>query len=100
MDFGVRAEYPNTHDLAKLIAIAKQTPGERDIPAGEGLEWLTLYTTKYLYEGARLVMEYPIEVYHFIDRVVSGVEERIKVLTGVEELPRYTPPTQRRDDKS
>lgn len=91
-------EYPNTHDLAKLTAIAKQTPGECDIPVGEGLEWLTLYTTKYLYEGARIVMDDPIEVYHSIARVVSAVEERIKALTGVEELPRYTPPTQRRTE--
>ena len=85
--------YPNTHDLADLIAVVRVNPRERKIPAGEGLEWLTLYTTKYLYKGAYIVMDEPIEVYHSIDRVVSAIGERIKDLTGVEELPRYTPPT-------
>ena len=88
--------YPNTHDLADLIAVARGNPRERKIPAGEGLEWLTLYTTKYLYQGACIVMDDPIEVYHSIDRVVSAIGDRLKELAGVEELPRYTPPTQRR----
>ncbi len=92
------AEYPNTHDLAELTAIVRENPGELDIPAGEGLAWLTLYTVKYLYEGSRVVMDDPIEVYFGIDRVVSAVEERIKALTGVTELPRYTPPTRRRTE--
>ena len=86
--------YPNTHDLADLIAVVRGNPRERKIPSREGLEWLTLYTTKYLYKGADIVMDDPIEVYHSVDRVVSSVEKRIKALTGVEELPRYTPPTQ------
>ena len=88
--------YPNTHDLADLVAVIRGNPRERKIPAGEGLEWLTLYTTKYLYKGAYIVMDDPIEVYYSIDRVMSAIRERIKALTRVEELPRYTPLTRRR----
>ena len=88
----------NTHDLGSLIGIIRSGSQEYDTPAGEELAWLTEYAVEYRYEGARLIMDDPIELYFGIDRVVSAVEERIKALTGVEELPRYTPPTQRRAD--
>ena len=94
------AEYGNTHELSGLLSIIKSAPGEYDTPAGEELVWLTEYAVEYRYEGARLVMDDPVEVYHAIDRIVSAVETRIKALTGVSELPRYTPPTRSRTDES
>ena len=92
------AEYGNTHELGKLIGIIRSDSHEYGTPAGEELAWLTEYAVEYRYEGARLVMDDPIELYFALDRVVSAVEERIKALTGVEELPRYTPPTRRRTE--
>jgi HEPN domain-containing protein/predicted nucleotidyltransferase len=92
-------EYGNTHDLGSLMRIIRSNSQENETPAGEELVWLTEYAVEYRYEGAQLVMDDPIELYLGIDRMVSAVEERIKVLTGVEELPRYTPPTRRRDDQ-
>ena len=86
-------EYGNTHDLGTLMGIIRRDTQEYDTPAGEELAWLTEYAVEYRYEGARLIMDDPIELYFGIDRVVSAVEERIKALTGVEELPRYAPPT-------
>lgn len=91
-------EYGNTHDLGGLMGIIRSNPDENETHAGEELAWLTEYAVEYRYEGARLIMDGPIELYFGIDRVVSAVEERIKSLTGVEELPRYAPPTQRRED--
>ena len=93
-------EYGNTHDLGSLMGIIRSNPDENETHAGEELAWLTEYAVEYRYEGARLIMDDPIELYFGIDRVVSAVEERIKTLTGVEELPRYAPPTQRRYDES
>ena len=86
-------EYGNTHELGELIGIIRSNPHENETPAGEELAWLTGYAVEYRYEGAQLVMDDPVELYFGIDRVVSAVEERIKALTGVEELPRYTPPS-------
>ena len=94
------AEYGNTHDLGSLIGIIRSDSQEYDTSAGEELAWLTEYAVEYRYEGAQLVMDDPTEVYFAIDRVVSAIEERIKALTCVEELPRYTPPTRRRDVES
>ena len=94
------AEYRNTHELGNLLGIIRNNPEEDSTPAGEELAWLTQYAVEYRYEGARLIMDDPIEVYHLIDQVVSAVGERIKALTGVDELPRYTAPTQRRTDES
>ena len=94
------AEYGNTHDLGTLIGIVRNASQEYDTTAGEELAWLTQYAVEYRYEGARLILDDPIELYFGIDRVVSAVEERIKALTGVEELPRYTPPNRRRSDES
>ena len=93
-------EYGNTHDLGTLMGIIRNNPQENETPAGEELAWLTDYAVEYRYEGAQLIMDDPIELYFGIDRVVSAVEERIKALTGVEELPRYTPPTQGRANES
>ena len=94
------AEYGNTHDLAKLIGIIRSESQEYETYAGEELAWLTLYAVEYRYEGSRLMMDDPIELYHAIDRVVSAIEERIKTLTGVAELPRYAPPTRIRSDQT
>ncbi len=93
------AEYGNMHELGNLLGIIRNNPEENSTPAGEELAWLTEYAVEYRYEGARLVMDDPVEVYHLIDQVVSAVGERIKTLTGVAELPRYTPPTRRRTDE-
>ncbi len=94
------AEYGNTHELGKLIGIIRSDSQEYDTPAGEELAWLTRYAVEYRYEGAQLIMDDPIELYFTIDRVVSAIEERIKALTRVEELPRYEPPSRRRTDES
>ena len=94
------AEYGNTHDLGNLIGIIRSDSQEYDTPAGEELAWLTEYAVEYRYEGAILALYDPVELFHVIDRLVSAIEERIKALTGVEELPRYIPPTRRRDGES
>lgn len=91
-------EYGNTHDLGKLIGIIRSDSQEYETHAGEELAWLTRYAVEYRYEGATLAMDNPVELYHAIDRVVSAIEDRIKTLTGVDELPRYTPPTQMRPE--
>ena len=93
------AEYRNTHQLSELLGIIKQIPEEQETPAGEELYWLTEYAVRYRYEGATLEMDDPIELYERIVFVVEAIEVRIKALTGVDELPRYTPPGQRRDDE-
>ena len=91
--FGV--EYGNTHELDRLLSIVRSCQGKDSEPAGEGLAWLTEYAVAYRYEGARIAIENPRDVYFGIDRVVQAAEERIKGLTGVSELPRYEPPTRR-----
>ena len=94
----VGAEYRNTHDLSELLGIIKNIPEEQDTSAGEELHWLTHYAVRYRYEGAVLEMEDPVELYERIMFAVEAIEERIKALTGVDELPRYTPPGQRQTD--
>lgn len=94
----VGASYRNTHNLEGILAIIKQMPEEPDTPAGEELYWLTEYAVRYRYEGAVLEMDDPIDLYERILFVVEAIEARIKTLTGVDELPRYTPPTQRREE--
>lgn len=93
------AEYRNTHQLSELLGIIKNIPEEQDTAAGEELYWLTQCAVRYRYEGATLEMDDPTELYERIVFVVEAIEARIKALTGVEELPRYTPPGQRRDDE-
>ena len=92
-------EYGNTHDLEELIAIIRNNPDEMDTPAGAELVWLTEYAVEYRYEGARLILDDPIELHNAIDQLAAAISERIKTLTGVEELPSYTPPTRRRGDE-
>lgn len=91
--------YRNTHQLSELLGIIKNIPEEQDTSASEELLWLTRYAVRYRYEGAVLEMDDPIELYERIAFVVDAIEERIRALTGVDELPRYTPPGQRRDDE-
>ena len=93
-------EYENTHDLERLISIIKNEPCEMDTPAAEELAWLTEYAVEYRYEGARLLLDDPIELHNAIDQLAAAISDRIKTLTGVAELPRYTPPTQRRADEN
>ena len=92
-------EYGNTHDLEELIRIIRNNPDEMDTPAGAELVWLTQYAVEYRYEGARLLLDDPIELHNAIDQLADAISDRIKTLTGVEELPSYTPPTRRREDE-
>ena len=92
-------EYGNTHDLERLIGIIRNNPDEMDTPAGAELVWLTQYAVEYRYEGARLILDDPIELHNAIDQLAAAISSRIKTLTGVEELPSYTPPTRRREDE-
>ncbi len=94
----IGAGYRNTHDLEELLKIIKTRPEEMDTPAGEELEWLTSYAVEYRYSGAEIRMDDPVEFHRVIVRTVAAIEERIKELTGVSELPRYTRLTRRRDD--
>ena len=94
------AEYTNMHNLDKLLGIVKNIPEEQDTTAGDELYWLTHYAVAYRYEGAVVEMDDPIELYDRILFTVDAIEARIKALTGVDELPRYTPPTQRRSDSA
>ena len=94
----VGASYRNTHLLSELLGIIKNIPEEQDTSASEELFWLTAYAVKYRYAGAALEMDDPIELYERILFAVEVIEERIKQLTGVDELPRYTPPTLRLSD--
>ena len=48
--------------------------------------------------GAVLRLDDPIEIYERLRFLTEAIEERIKTLTGVDELPRYTPPEQRMTD--
>ena len=91
--------YGNTHDLEELLKIIKTIPEEMDTRAGEELQWLTAYAVEYRYWGAEIVMEDPERLHQAIARTVEAIEERIKELTGVDELPRYTRPTRRLSDE-
>ena len=94
----VGVSYGNTHDLEELLKIIKTNPEEMNTPAGEELQWLTSYAVEYRYWGADIRMEDPEELHRAIARTVGAIEERIKELTGVSELPRYTRPTRRLSD--
>ena len=91
----VGLEYVNTHDLEELLSIIRQAPDELVTPAGAELRWLTDYAVKYRYAGAVIEMNDPQMLFVMIDDAAGAIYERIKQLTGVDELPRYTPPTQR-----
>ena len=95
----IGAEYRNTHDIQELLDIIRIYPEEQHIAGSDDMHWLTVYAVRYRYTGAIVGMSDPIELYNRIERVVSDIEERIKALTGVEELPRYTPPGQRQSEE-
>ena len=95
----VGLEYVNTHDLEELLGIIKSVPDELTTPAGAELRWLTDYAVKYRYAGAVIEMDDPQMLFRMIDDAVGAIYERIKQLTGVDELPRYTPPGQRQSDE-
>ena len=95
----VGLEYVNTHDLEELLGIIKSVPDELVTPAGAELRWLTDYAVKYRYAGAVIEMDDPQMLFRMIDDAVGAIYERIKQLTGVDELPRYTPPGQRQSDE-
>ena len=95
----IGSEYRNTHDINELLAVIRRSPDEQHIAGSEDMHWLTVYAVKYRYMGAVVGMSDPVELYDRIDRVVSDIEQRIKALTGVDELPRYTPPGQRQSDE-
>ena len=95
----VGLEYVNTHDLEELLGIIKSVPDELTTPAGAELRWLTDYAVKYRYAGAVIEMNDPQMLFRMIDDTVATIYERIKQLTGVDELPRYTPPGQRQSDE-
>lgn len=88
-------EYKNTHDLEELLGIIRSVPDELTTPAGAELRWLTEYAVKYRYAGAVIEMDDPQMLFRMIDDAVATIYERIKQLTGVDELPKYTPPGQR-----
>ena len=95
----VGASYRNTHRLDELLGIIKNIPEEQDTSASEELLWLTRYAVRYRYTGTVLEMNDPIGLYERIPFAMDAIEVRIKQLTGVDELPRYTPPGQRRDEE-
>ena len=91
----VGESYENTHDLGILMGFIRSILEERDTPASEELRWLTRYAVRYRYTGAVIEMEDPAELHRAVARTVSAIEDRIKELTGVAELPRYSRPTRR-----
>ena len=95
----VGLEYRNTHNLEELLGIIRRAPDELTTPAGVELKWLTEYAVKYRYAGAVIEMDDPQMLFRLIDDAVATIYERIKTLTGVGELPRYTPPGQRQTDE-
>ncbi len=95
----VGLEYINTHDLEELLGIIRSVPDELTTPAGAELRWLTEYAVKYRYAGAVIEMDDPQMLFRMIDDAVATIYERIKQLTGVDELPKYTPPGQRQPDE-
>ena len=79
------ADYGNTHDLSKLMAIVRRHPGERETPAGEQLMWLTEYAVKYRYEGAVVDMDDRFALLEGVTKTVQAIIARIRMLTGTNE---------------
>ncbi len=79
------ADYGNTHDLSKLMAIVRRHPGERETPAGEQLMWLTEYAVKYRYEGAVVEMDDRFALLKGVTETVHAIIARIRMLTGTNE---------------
>ena len=76
------ADYGNTHDLSKLMAIVRRHPQENDTPAGEQLMWLTEYAVKYRYEGAVVEMDDRFALLDGVTETVHAIVARIRALTG------------------
>ena len=81
--------YRNSHNLDWLMGLVRQQPGEAETPAGAELAWLGKYAVADRYEGARVRMDDPMELYHGIERAVAAIRQRIMELTGADDLPRY-----------
>ena len=79
------ADYRNTHDLTKLIAIVRQHPAESATSAGERLAWLTEYAVRYRYAGAEVVMDDRFELLAAVRETVAAVLARIRALVAPEE---------------
>jgi len=79
------ADYRNTHDLTKLIAIVRQHPAENDTSAGERLAWLTEYAVRYRYAGAEVVMDDRFALLTAVTETVEAIIARIRALTATEE---------------
>ena len=79
------ADYRNTHDLTKLIAIVRQHPAENDTAAGERLAWLTEYAVRYRYAGAEVVMDDRFALLAAVTETVAAIIARIRVLVATEE---------------
>ena len=79
------ADYRNTHDLTKLIAIVRQHPAENDTAAGERLAWLTEYAVRYRYAGAEVVMDDRFALLAAVAETVAAIIARIRVLVATEE---------------
>ena len=79
------ADYRNTHDLTKLIAIVRQYPAENNTSAGERLAWLTEYAVRYRYAGAEVVMDDRFALLAAVTETVAAILTRIRALTAEEE---------------
>ena len=79
------ADYRNTHNLGKLIAIVRQHPQEEDTSASEQLTWLTSYAVEYRYEGARVEMDDRFALLNGVTETVYAIIDRIRTLTGAGE---------------
>ena len=75
--------------MGELIGLVRDVAGERETPAGEELAWLTSYGVACRYEGARVRMDDPADLYQVLESIIGAIKERISELTGVAELPRY-----------
>ena len=75
------ADYRNTHDLTKLIAIVRRHPQEEDTSAGEQLTWLTSYAVEYRYEGAQVQMDDRFALLAGTTETVQAIIARIRTLT-------------------
>ena len=75
------ADYRNTHDLGKLIAIVRRHPQEEDTSAGEQLTWLTSYAVEYRYEGVQVQMDDRFALLAGTTETVQAIIARIQTLT-------------------
>ena len=79
------ADYRNTHDLAKLVAIVRQHPAENNTSAGERLAWLTEYAAvRYRYAGAEVVMDDRFALLESVTETVAAIIARIRALVATD----------------